>query len=198
MADENLGSTVVEVRMVHMGGNELIVVRLDDGTFYVPMRWLCEDIGLHWAAQSRRIRRDVLLSPALRAVVMTATPSRAVGCSDHTQEMLCLPLELIPGWLAGVHPSGANEESRDRLIRYQRESFRVLNRAFKGCLPSGLQGPEPELTPIQRTLAQCEALYIQARHRALMETWAQARDATLQDGRTPPMIDAPDETDSTS
>jgi hypothetical protein len=195
VANEKLGSRVVEIRTVHLGGNELMVVKLDDGSFYVPMRWLCEDIGLDWAAQYRRIRRDELLNPALRGVVITATPSWAEGCSDYSREMLCLPLELIPGWLAGVHPSWVSEESRDRLIRYQRETFRHLGRAFKSRILPELQDPEPELTPARRTLAQIEALYIQARHRALLETWAQRRDTTPPDGGTVPLIGAPTDTD---
>jgi hypothetical protein len=38
-------------------------------------------------------------------------------------------------------------------------------------------------------------LYIQARHRVLMETWAQAQDRTPPDGGTVPLIGAPTDTD---
>ena len=48
--------------------------------------------------------------------------------------MLCLPLDLIPGWLFGIPVGRVKEEIRPKLLRYQRECFRALWDAFKSAL----------------------------------------------------------------
>src|SRR5688572_2330753 len=45
--------------------------------------------------------------------------------------MLCLPLDLLPGWLFGTSTSRARPELAPKLIRYRDECFRVLWRAFQ-------------------------------------------------------------------
>jgi hypothetical protein len=48
--------------------------------------------------------------------------------------MLCLPLDLLPGWLFGIQPTRARPELVDKLKRYRRECFRVLWNTLKGDL----------------------------------------------------------------
>lgn len=51
--------------------------------------------------------------------------------------MLCLPLDLLPGWLFGVTTSKVRPELADKIDRYRAECFRVLGQVFKGdVLPS--------------------------------------------------------------
>ena len=46
------------------------------------------------------------------------------------QEMFCLPLDYLSGWLFGMNADRVNPEIRDRLIQYQRECYKVLAEAF--------------------------------------------------------------------
>jgi hypothetical protein len=46
------------------------------------------------------------------------------------QEMACLPLEYVNGWLFSINASRVKAEIRERLARYQRECYRVLAEAF--------------------------------------------------------------------
>ena len=113
------------------GEDELIAVKLEDGSVYVPVRKLCDNLGVDWTAQRQRINRDEVLSHALKGVVITTTPSLADGRGGGPQEFLCLPLDLIPGWLFGIQPARVKEEIRDKLIRYRRECIHVLWDAFR-------------------------------------------------------------------
>jgi hypothetical protein len=45
--------------------------------------------------------------------------------------MTCLPLDYLSGWLFGINATRVKPEVRDRLIRYQRECYRVLAEAFQ-------------------------------------------------------------------
>jgi hypothetical protein len=48
------------------------------------------------------------------------------------QEMTCLPLDYLNGWLFGVNANRVKPEVRERVIRYQKECYRVLADAFQG------------------------------------------------------------------
>jgi len=94
--------------------------------------------------------------------------------------MLCLPLDLIPGWLFGVTASRVKEDIRPKLLRYQRECFRVLWDAFKADMLPELQEPATDLTPAEQTLVQAEALYNLARQQVAMERWLMHHDRRLE------------------
>jgi hypothetical protein len=45
--------------------------------------------------------------------------------------MLCLPLDYLNGWLFGINASRVKAGVRERLLRYQRECYKVLAEAFR-------------------------------------------------------------------
>ena len=91
---------------------------------YVPLRPICDLLGLNWSAQTRRLRRDPVLTDEVQGVAVMATPG-------GKQEMLCLPLDYLNGWLFGINAERVKPELRDRVIRYQRDCYRVLSEAFQ-------------------------------------------------------------------
>ena len=127
--DESTVMVPVEQKQVLFYEDEVTAVRLEDGRVFVPLRPLCELIGVAWPGQFERIRRDPILSDEARAVSVTLT-ARKDG-RPQTIEMLCLPLDLLNGWLFGIAASRVKETIRDRVLRYQRECYRVLYEAFQ-------------------------------------------------------------------
>lgn len=116
--------TPIEQKQVEFYGDELTAVRAADGSIYVPVRPICRLLGLNWDGQRRRILRDAVLSEEVQGVVVTTTPG-------GKQEMTCLPLDYISGFLFGVNANRVKPELRERVILYQRECYRVLNEAFR-------------------------------------------------------------------
>ncbi len=100
--------------LVHVGGEEQV---------FVPVRPLCDYLGVDWSAQFRRLSRDAVLSEVQATVAITATDGRI-------REQVCLPLDYLNGWLFGVSAERVKPEIRERLVRYQKECYRVLARAF--------------------------------------------------------------------
>jgi len=139
----------IEQKTVIFYDDEFPVVLIEEERrrqVFVPVRPICDFLGVDWSAQYRRIGRDPVLSAELTpCVVVTATQ----GQPDQRRELQCLPLELINGFLYGINANRVREEVRDRLIRYQRECYRVLAEAF---LQPGV--PTEGLTPSQTALAQ--------------------------------------------
>lgn len=116
----------IEQRSIDFYGDELIVVSLE-GQPYVPIAPICDFLGVSWSGQSERIRRDAVLSEAALSLRVTRKESQRGG-----REMTCLPLEYLNGWLFGINANRVKEELRERLIRYQRDCYRVLSQAFQG------------------------------------------------------------------
>ncbi len=102
----------------------IVVKRNHQQQIYVPLRPICDLLGLNWSAQTRRLHRDPVLSEETQGVAVMATPG-------GKQEMLCLPLDYLNGWLFGINADRVKPELRDRVIRYQRECYRVLSEAFQ-------------------------------------------------------------------
>src|SRR4051794_29942915 len=142
MADEEQvsGATLVPVReqSVDFYGDAIPAAQLADGAIWVPVRPICEQLGVDWSSQRQRINRDPVLREAQGVVVIT-TPG-------GEQSALCLPLKLLPGWLFGLNASRVKEELREKILRYQRDCYEVLWNAFKAdvlpapATPSNLGG----------------------------------------------------------
>lgn len=113
--------------------DEVTAVRMADGSVYVPIRPLCEYLGVDWSGQLQRINRDLILSEALMSVGVTPTDIEEGSRRPRTSEMACLPLDYLNGWLFGINANRVKREIRDRVMRYQRECYRVLADAFQGA-----------------------------------------------------------------
>jgi hypothetical protein len=125
----------IEQKTVSFYEDQITAVLMDvdgDEVVYVPIRPLCDHLGLSWQGQNDRIRRDLVLSEIQMSVRVTRMDIEEGSRRPHTSEMLCLPLEFLNGWLFGVNASRVKSDVRDRLIRYQRECYRVLADAFQG------------------------------------------------------------------
>ena len=46
------------------------------------------------------------------------------------RDVQCLPLDYISGFLFGINAERVRDDLRERVIRYQRECYRVLAEAF--------------------------------------------------------------------
>lgn len=99
--------------------NQQLLTFEKDGVFYTAMKPICENIGLDWTAQRQRINRDEVLS---QGTVMITTPTKG-----GEQEMLCLPIQYLNGWLFGVDVSRVKAEIKDKIIMYKKECYQVLH-----------------------------------------------------------------------
>jgi len=105
----------------------LVQDKSPQGTIYVPLRPLVDRLGLSWPGQFERLQRDEVLSEVAKGVRVTRTPEQG-----GDQDMLCLPLRFLPGWLFGIQASRVKDpEIREKIIRYRRECYDVLWEAFQ-------------------------------------------------------------------
>ncbi|AEC18415.1 P22_AR N-terminal domain protein protein [Gallibacterium anatis UMN179] len=98
--------------------NQSLITFEQNSTHYVAMRPICENIGLAWNAQLLRIKRDEVLS---QGMIVMITPT-----NGGEQEMVCLPIQYLNGWLFGIDVKRVKPEIRETLITYKRECYQAL------------------------------------------------------------------------
>lgn len=102
--------------------NQQLSVFIHEDMPYVAMKPICENIGLQWEAQLKRIKRNHVLS---KGVSIMDIPS-----NGGVQQYICLPLGFLNGWLLGVDANKVKPEIKNTLIKYQLECYDVLYKHF--------------------------------------------------------------------
>lgn len=103
--------------------NQVAILVGQDPDRLVPIKPICEAIGIDIDAQRNRVNRDEILSSV--AVMTTAT-----GRDGKQYVMLALPLKYIFGWLFTIDTSRVNEESRPAIIEYKKQCYDALYSYF--------------------------------------------------------------------
>lgn len=158
----------VEQKQVDFYGDEITAVRLENGRVFVPVRPLVEALGVAWSSQLQRIRRDPVLKTELFSVFVTNTESQRGG-----RDVQCLPLDYVSGFLFGINADRVRPDLQDKVIRYQRECYKVLAEAFA----DGRLTADPDfatlLTQVDEGAAQAyqiaAAVYQIARNQVMLE-----------------------------
>lgn len=121
-------SAVMEMQPVPFPatGETIFAGRLD-GQVYVAVKPICEKLGVVWQPQHRKLAAHPVLSKGITIMVIPSA-------SGH-QETVCLPLELLPGWLFTINVNKVAAHLRDKVLAYQVLCFKVLHEHFLGAAP---------------------------------------------------------------
>jgi hypothetical protein len=112
---------------VDFQGDLIPLAEAPDGKAYVALRPITDHLGLDASSQRRRVQRDHVMAPRLRTLALTAADGRR-------RDVLCLPLDLLPGFLFGIDTGRVRPALVEKLDRYRADCFDVLYRAFRGEL----------------------------------------------------------------
>ncbi len=110
-------------KTVSFYGDDLLALRDEEsGAIFLPVSRVCANLGITTQRQAQRLRDHPVLSAGLVTLPVETSGS---------QDTLCIRLDLVPLWLAGVNAKRVAPEIRDKLIRYQTEAAAVLWAAFR-------------------------------------------------------------------
>lgn len=104
---------------VDFHGQALTVIT-DGDQHLVAVKPICDNIGLSWAGQLERIKRDEVLSTCVRVIRMQ------LPGDTQARDNTFLPLDMLNGWLFGIDVSRCRKEIQPALIQYKRECYAVL------------------------------------------------------------------------
>lgn len=100
-----------ELMPVPFYGDTLVLVN-EEGTPYVAMRAVVENMGLDWASQYTK------LTAKFEATVVIIT---TVGETGKNRDMVCLPLRKLPAWMYSINTNKVAPDLRDKIVQYQNE-----------------------------------------------------------------------------
>lgn len=135
-------SNVSHAPQVVKFNNQDVPVFFHENKPYVAMKPICENIGLQWEAQYKKIQRNHILKQAMSMMDM---PSKG-----GIQQTIALPIGYLNGWLLNVDVNRVKPEIKDTLIKYQLECYDVL---YKHFMPK-----VAELHPNTITIEQQQAI----------------------------------------
>ena len=108
-----------EILIKRVNGTNINIVQ-EDSNIFVPIRPICDALGVTFSRQRKKIMEDPILGPV---VALRAT----TGGDGKHYEMVNLPLEYVFGWLFTISPDNvASDEAADAVIRYKRECYHAL------------------------------------------------------------------------
>lgn len=125
-----------------INGIEIVAVTDEKRNVFVPVKPICQAIGVDPEGQRQRIQRHYILGS-------TAFTLKAVAEDSKEREMLCLPLEFAYGWLFTIDANLVAEARREAVADYQRECYEALYRHFAGSLRRRLEENEAEIAALQ-------------------------------------------------
>ena len=110
----NLTTKNQEIILIPFRGQEIVSIKKENKT-YIVLKQICQNLGIDWSSQKKRIERDSVL---LQGMVMITIPSLL-----WEQESSCIPIEYLNWWLFGIDKSRVKEEIRESIIAYKKECY---------------------------------------------------------------------------
>ena len=114
-----------KILIERINGVDIYAVKDDNGKEIVPVKPICQAIGVHPNPQLSKIKEHPIYSSVTTLRVAT-------GADGKEYEMLCIDAEFVYGWLLSINPDNVSDQIRDNLIKYQIECHHALYRHFHG------------------------------------------------------------------
>jgi hypothetical protein len=111
-------ATALQMEEVPFHGDVVLVVQERDGEVLVPLKRLCENLGIAYARQAEKVKGDGRFNYTLMSIVAP---------DGKRRKMVCLPLDQVSGWLFTVNANRVRQNLREKLNQYQRECVKVLD-----------------------------------------------------------------------
>lgn len=116
---ENLNATSTVVARV----NNVDIVVMENGMKKVPVKPICEALGIAFEPQFTRLKNDPILSSVITLSVTT-------GADGKQYEMVTIPFKYVFGWLFRIDSRNVKEEARESVLKYQVQCYDALYNHF--------------------------------------------------------------------
>lgn len=103
--------------------NNVDIVATNNAEKLVPIKPICDALGIAFQPQQQKIRDD----EDLASVVML---SMTTGADGKQYEMFCLPIEFVFGWLFTINPKNVKVEAQETVRQYRMQCYRALYEYF--------------------------------------------------------------------
>jgi hypothetical protein len=113
---------IIDQRMVPFEGDELAAAQSTAGDIYITIAGMCKALGLNTQSQTRRIQRTPALAKGLRRI--------SLKTKGGTQPTICLRLDRVALWIAGIETDRIRPEYQTKIEAYQDELAPIATHIF--------------------------------------------------------------------
>ena len=126
-----------------INGVDIATVTDENGNVFVPVKPICDAIGVAYQSQQLKLQEHELLAPTITLRVIVAADGKQ-------REMVCLPLEYVYGWIFTINPKNVSGVAHDAVLRYQLECYKVLYEHFAGSMRRTIETNNAEIELLQQ------------------------------------------------
>lgn len=94
-----------------------------DETIYVPVKPICEVLGISHPSQTEAIKNHPILTSVVSMIETT-------GADGKQYDMLCLPIKYVFGWLFSIDARKVKPEASEAVITWQEKVYDALHEKF--------------------------------------------------------------------
>ena len=102
-----------------------IFAETKDGDVFVPIRPICQALGIDYKTQYDKIQEDEFYTSTV-GIIPT------VGADGKERDMFCLPLMYAMLWLGSINPSKVKPEAKEAVMKYKLECAKAIHFHFYG------------------------------------------------------------------
>lgn len=99
--------------------NDQKITIIENGNRMVPIKPICQALGVDFAGQKEKIENDAFLKS-------TVGLSPMVAGDNKEREMFCIPFKYVFGWLFTINPKNVKEEARESVMNYRIQCYDIL------------------------------------------------------------------------
>lgn len=108
-----------------INGADIVTVDRDGETF-VPIKPICQALGINYTTQLEKLQNDETLSTSV-------VPLRGTtGADGKAYGMVCIPVKYVFGWLFTINPKNVAPEAREAVKAYRNTCYDILYEHFVG------------------------------------------------------------------
>jgi hypothetical protein len=103
--------------------NKVDILLVENGERLIPVKPICEALGINSNGQIERIKSDPILGSVNKMCLST-------GADKKQYQMFAIPFRYVFGWLFTIDSEKVNIDARETVLRYQKECYDVLFNHF--------------------------------------------------------------------
>lgn len=115
-----MATNIQKLRQVN---NQPLMIIEENGNKLVPIRPICDALGIDSKSQRDKINEDEFLSS-------TGVLNTSVAGDGKDREMFCIPYKYVFGWLFTINPKNVNPEAKEYVMKFRNECYEVLYNHF--------------------------------------------------------------------
>lgn len=126
-----------------INGTEIFAISSESGELLVPIKPICEILGISSSSQYKKLNSDIMFSKGMTLI-------KASSRDGKKYEMLCLPLNRLFGWLFSINPRNVGENARMAILRFRYECCDLMYCHFTEMAHKQISISEAELGELRK------------------------------------------------